>query len=115
MNSYIIFGSMDCVYCRRAKTILEAHRKRFTFVDIYTKTGRDLLNNYKALNIIDKDFKTMPMIVKVKSTFLGGFDDLSKHLNKKSKIKTKKQIRKKIKRKRKKGKLSKWKKSSSKK
>ena len=107
MKSYIIFGSMDCIYCRRAKNMLEEHEKHFTFVDIHTRTGRHLLDNYKSLNVVDQDYRTMPMIVLVDSSFLGGYDKLVNHLNKKkrkskkTKRKTRKKNRRKLRKKRK--------------
>lgn len=92
--SYLIFGSMGCGYCRQAKLLLETHKKSFKFIDIYSEPGKMLLDNYRNNNIIDKDFRTMPMIVKQESKFIGGFDNLSKYLNKKQRKKSKKSKRK---------------------
>ena len=93
-SSYLIFGSMGCGYCRQAKLLLETHKKSYKFIDIYSEPGKMLLDNYRNNNIIDKDFRTMPMIVKQESKFLGGFDNLSKYLNKKQRKKSKKHKRK---------------------
>ena len=91
--SYLILGSMGCRYCRDAKSMLETHKKSFKFIDIYSEPGKMLLDNYRNNNIIDKDFRTMPMIVKQESKFIGGFDNLSKYLNKKQRKKSKRKTK----------------------
>ena len=100
-TSYLILGSMGCRYCRDAKSMLETQKKNFIFIDINTESGRELLNKYKSLNMIDPNYKTIPMIVKVTTDFLGGYGELSLSLHKKydSKKRTLKKRRKRKKRK----------------
>ena len=74
----------DCPWCEKAQKLLSEENYRFD-VDIMDSEPELLLEIKKSLG-----HKTVPMIWEIdflgKKTFVGGYDDLTRHLNKTKRI-----------------------------
>ena len=83
---FIILGQDYCQWCMRAKELLKNKKRKFKFL---SSNDVDALNKYGKS--IPNDYSFIPKILIVennKTKFLGGYDELEKHLEK---VKHKKQ------------------------
>lgn len=70
---YLIFGSNDCFYCKKAKELLDAKGEDYTWIDVREGNNKELL-----LSIIPGT-KTIPQILEI--SVVGGFSDLQARLH----------------------------------
>ena len=84
---YTILGADYCPWCNKARQILEFKKIPFKYLDI----NREIY--YKEFLIPGvMQHKTIPKII-YNNKFIGGFDDLLKHLKKNEKKKKIKKIK----------------------
>ena len=84
-DTYIIFYINGCPYCENALTLLRKSGVLYKGYDINTIKGGmprllEILNEYAILIDFDRYHVTKPIIF-LNKKFLGGYDELSKHLS----------------------------------
>ena len=85
---YTVYGTSDCTYCERAKTLLDHYDKNWRFVDIMEK--KEYIN---AFNKKTNNAKKVPQIFLYQSVrgeyevHIGGYNDLQAWLDNSYRIK----------------------------
>ena len=71
---YEIYGTDNCNYCRKAKQLLMAHDKAYTFIDVSESVdvNRAFFNRFPGVS-------TVPQIV-LDEEHIGGYTELQKSL-----------------------------------
>lgn len=76
---YLIYSKTGCVYCDKAKELLENEDKIIIDCDQMLKNNRDdFIKEIEAR--MRKPFRTFPVIFS-DNIYLGGYDDLVNHLS----------------------------------
>lgn len=73
MPEYILYGHDACLFCRRAREVLEAHNIGFQFIDVL----KESISKSGLSKIIGHDVYTLPQVFKGEC-YLGGYHDLQK-------------------------------------
>lgn len=84
-DTYIIFFKESCPYCNRALHTLRESNVKYKGYDINKINGNthrllELFNKHKDLIQFDSSHETIPIIF-FNGIFIGGYDQLLKHLN----------------------------------
>ena len=74
---WVIYGTNWCPFCKKAKTLLNFHGRKFRFVDLDKKENKRVRD--KMVKVTHKT--SIPMVF-YKGEFVGGFDDLTKYFDK---------------------------------
>ncbi|WP_424400023.1 glutaredoxin domain-containing protein [Marinomonas sp.] len=74
MPEYIVYGQDACLFCRRARKVLEEHGIAFQFIDVL----KESISRSALTKVIGHDVYTLPQIFKG-SHYLGGFHELQKY------------------------------------
>ena len=71
-----IYGTNDCVFCDRAKELLEMYKKEYTYIDV-TETEDMTAAFFKKF----PDVRTVPQIALSDGHYIGGYKELERWLN----------------------------------
>jgi len=77
-HSYTIYSKSGCIYCTKAKELLQNEKPKLLYVDcdkFLLENKEEFLNQMKKL--IGREYKTFPMIFK-NGVFLGGYMETKK-------------------------------------
>lgn len=73
MKKYLLYGHDDCLFCRRAKQVLEDNNVLYHYVDIKGEN----LTRVTLSRLIGHDIYTLPQIF-LDDEYIGGFHDLQR-------------------------------------
>ena len=71
-----IYGTDDCVFCDRAKELLEMYKKEYTYINV-TETEDMTAAFFKKF----PDVRTVPQLSLSDGFHIGGYTELKKWLN----------------------------------
>ena len=71
-----IYGTDDCVFCDRAKELLQMYEKEYTYIDV-TETEDMTAAFFKKF----PDVRTVPQIALSDGHYIGGYKELKRWLN----------------------------------
>ena len=71
-----IYGTDDCVFCDRAKELLQMYNKEYTYIDV-TETEDMTAAFFKKF----PDVRTVPQVTLDDEFHIGGYQELEKWLN----------------------------------
>jgi glutaredoxin len=77
-DSYTIYSKSGCLYCTKAKVLLQNEKPELLYVDcddFLLENKQEFLDQMKSL--IGREYKTFPMIFK-NGIFLGGYMEAKK-------------------------------------
>jgi glutaredoxin len=69
---YIVLGRPNCPFCDKAKELLEAKGKAYTYIDVLSEGNEQFLNLLR-----DNDQKTVPQVFELQP---GGYNTLNFNL-----------------------------------
>ena len=73
---YIVYGTPNCSFCNKAKTLLEMYKQDYVYKEVGTELTKEQLEE-----TLNRKVQTVPQIVRVAdgfSEYIGGFDELKK-------------------------------------
>jgi len=73
---YEIYGTDNCVFCNKAKQLLEMYQKEYSYIDV-TETEDITAAFFKKF----PDVKTVPQVTLDNEFHIGGYQELEKWLN----------------------------------
>jgi glutaredoxin len=79
--NYVIYGTLNCGYCIRAKELLESQNVEYTYVDI-NEISQD--NKEALMEIAGQRFETVPQIFQRTNeglSYVGGYTHLEIRIN----------------------------------
>ena len=71
-----IYGTDSCVFCNKAKELLEIYNKEYTYIDV-TETEDTTAAFFKKF----PDVRTVPQLALSDGFHIGGYTELKKWLN----------------------------------
>ena len=71
-----IYGTDSCVFCNKAKELLETYNKEYTYIDV-TETVDTTAAFFKKF----PDVRTVPQLALSDGFHIGGYTELKKWLN----------------------------------
>ena len=71
-----MYGTNDCVFCNRAKELLQMYDKEYTYIDV-TETEDMTAAFFKKF----PDVRTVPQIALSDGHYIGGYKELKRWLN----------------------------------
>ena len=71
-----IYGTDSCVFCNKAKNLLQMYEKEYTYIDV-TETEDMTAAFFKKF----PDARTVPQIALTDGHYIGGYTELKKWLN----------------------------------
>lgn len=71
---FTIYGQPNCVFCERAKDLLNTKGEEYRYFTV----GKDVTAQ-ELTEMVGKPIKTVPQIFQ-KMEYIGGFDELQNHL-----------------------------------
>ena len=77
-NSYTIYSKSGCIYCTKAKELLQNEKPKLLYLDcdkFLLENKEEFLNQMK--NLIGREYRTFPMIFK-NGIFVGGYTETKK-------------------------------------
>lgn len=77
---YTVYGTGTCPFCVKAKALLQDKRIEYIYVDISNNKAA-YGDTFRNKGIIPADHRTIPFVFD-KGTFIGGFTELNKQLEK---------------------------------
>ncbi|REG81322.1 glutaredoxin domain-containing protein [Marinomonas pollencensis] len=73
MAEYILYGDDACLFCRRAREVLDEHQIDFTFIDVL----QECISKSALSKIVGHEVYTLPQVFKG-DNYLGGYHELQK-------------------------------------
>jgi len=71
-----IYGTNDCIFCDKAKQLLQMYEKEYTYIDV-TETEDMTAAFFKKF----PDVRTVPQIALSDGHYIGGYKELKRWLN----------------------------------
>ena len=71
-----IYGTTDCVFCDKAKTLLTTYEKDYTFIDVAENEDITAAFFRKFPNV-----RTVPQVSLSDGSYIGGYNELKEWLN----------------------------------
>ena len=80
-SDFLIYGTPTCVFCNRAKTLIESRGLTYSYIDITVQDETGNRPMYEELQQKVPGVKTVPQIFSKSGFYVGGHDDLVEYFN----------------------------------